>query len=143
MVNSVGDSLSVLNGNEAVVELTADDNATMQIMDVEDALAALNGEVAVASVEADDTATQIIRSAEDAVATFDGTSGTAELGADDNASPIIDDVMDKASAWDGRRIYGNHEYSRCRYCPNGSGFKCCKESNSTGRNIPWSERRTG
>ena len=42
-----------------------------------------------------------------------------------------------------KRIYGNYEYSRCRYCPNGNGFKCCKESNSTGRNVPWSERRTG
>ena len=57
---------------------------------------------------------------------------------DDNASPIIDDVMDKASAWDGSVFTATHEYSRCRYCPNGElVLKCRKESNSTGRNVLW------
>lgn len=71
------------------VEITAEDNATGVISDVEDALHRASGMSADIDIGANDMATDVINDAMDSVSQFSGTSGEADIEANDMASDII------------------------------------------------------
>lgn len=88
-------------GQEHSIEVSADDNATPVLSQVEDAAERVNGITADVEIGADDNASPEISGVEDAAAALDGTSADVELGADDNATGIVNDVEDSLSVLNG------------------------------------------
>lgn len=90
-----------IGGLTADVEIGADDNLSGILIDAEDSLAAFNGDSAIAEVNASDNATMEIKDVEDSLAALDGEAAVAVLGADDGATPLIHGAEDAVTTFDG------------------------------------------
>ena len=104
VIHNVEDALDRVSGTSADVELGADDSATPVIKGVEDSVAQTDGISADVELGADDSATPVIKGVEDSAESLGGTSATVELGAEDTASSIIDMVRDKLHSLGGMAV---------------------------------------
>ena len=88
-------------GQEHSIEVSADDNATPVLSQIEDAAERVNGITADVEIGANDNASPEISGVEDAAAALDGTSADVELGADDNATGVLNDAENSLSVLNG------------------------------------------
>ena len=101
VLSEVEDRATRVSGASAEIEVGASDNATGVMGSVEDQASGLNGSTADVEVGAEDNATGIMNDVEDAAAALDGESSEIEIGAEDNATGVMNDVEDAAAALNG------------------------------------------